>query len=172
MGYKIFQIDTSNRPTSDSYSRRSGQYFIRKFHEKFGQFEVSYLDLNRDYPSAYFLDSMCTSQIFLWCLSADISKIPDSFVEWINYIHSNNFSLSHSCQISNYHKKSIIIANWQQETDELSPKYNVEPILRHSLNQLGVDDVAFFHLFHKDNTPSGELILQKNINNYIASLHL
>lgn len=45
MAYKIFQIDTSIKQTQDSFTRRTGQYFIRKFQEKFGQLEVSYLDL-------------------------------------------------------------------------------------------------------------------------------
>ena len=172
MGYKIFQIDTSTRPTSDSYSRRCGQYFIRKFQEKFGQLEVSYLDLARDYPSEYFLSSMCSSNIWLWCLSADVSIVPDLLIEWINFIHRKNFVLAKSCNQGYAPKKSVIIANWQKEIDVLAPKFHVEPIIRHSLNLLGVDNVDFFHLFQKDNSPSGEIYMQKSINNYIASLHL
>lgn len=52
MAYKIFQIDTSIKQTQDSFTRRTGQYFIRKFQEKFGQLEVSYLDLAKN-PPAY-----------------------------------------------------------------------------------------------------------------------
>ena len=51
MGHKIFQIDTSIKDTQDSYTRQTGQYFIRKFQERFGQLEVSYLDLAKNPPS-------------------------------------------------------------------------------------------------------------------------
>ena len=172
MGYKIFQIDTSFRPTSDSYSRRSGQYFIRKFQEKFGQLEVSYLDLNREAPSAYFLDSMCSSNIWLWCLSAETSTVPYSFETWMNFINHKNFTVSQSCKIKLFSQKSVVIANWQKETDILSPKFNVEPQIRRGLKICGIDDVDFFYLFQKDNNIQGEINLQKDINKYIAGLHL
>ena len=69
-------------------------------------------------------------------------------------------------------KKSVIIANWQKETDVLSPKFHVEPQIRHGINLLGIDDIEFFHMFQKDNTMQGEINLQKDINKYIAGLHL
>ena len=172
MGYKIFQIDTSIRPTSDSYSRRSGQYFIRKFQEKFGQLEVSYLDLTKEIPSAYFLDAMCNSNIWLWCLSAEISTVPDSFWIWINFVNNKNFIINQSCKLKLTTQKSVIIANWQKETDILGPKYHVEPQIRRELNTYGISEVDFFYLFQKDNNMQGEINLQKDINKYIASLHL
>lgn len=172
MGYKIFQLDTSIRPTCESYSRRSGQYFIRKFQEKFGQLEVSYLDLTKEYPSDYFFDAMCDSNIWLLDLSADTSSVPALFNEWSEFTNRKNFILNQSCKLNPTIKKAIIIANWQKETDVLSPKFLVEPVIRHQLNLLGINDVDFFHLFKKDNTILGEINLQNDINNYIANLHL
>ncbi len=172
MGYKIFQLDTSIRPTCESYSRRSGQHFIRKFQEKFGQLEVSYLDLTKEYFLEHFFDSMCDSNIWLWGLSADKSIIPDSINKWMNFINRKNFILNQSCKLDTMEKKAIIIANWQKENDILSPKFQVEPLIRNQLNLLGINEVNFFHLFQKDNTVSGEINLQKDINNYIANLHL
>lgn len=172
MSYKIFQIDTSIRPTSDSYSRRSGQYFIRKFQEKFGQLEVSYLDLNREAPSSHFLDSMCSSNIWLWCLSAEISAIPASLATWMNFVSHKKFSLNQSCQVKLFSQKLVVIANLQKETDTLSPKFNVEPQIRRDIKICGIDDVDFFYMFQKDNNMQGEIKLQKDINKYIAGLHL
>ena len=170
MRYKIFQIDTSENPTSNSYTRRIGQHFIRKFQEKFGQLEVSYLDLQRQNPSYHYIKSLCDSNIWLWGLSEKNNEIPDNFQNWLQYMKKNSFNITTHCSFKS--QNVVIVLNLKETEDILHTKCHSEPLLRQQLQHFGIENPTFFYISKSDNSPTGEIRLQNDINNYIASLHL
>lgn len=198
MAYRIFQIDTSIKQTQDSFTRRTGQYFIRKFQEKFGQLEVSYLDLaknpisfiTQDYYVAATtpadmrnasqndllkkvnLQQLTESDIYLWDLAGYMYDAPASFKSWLEHTGQFGVTLTEDWHPLLRNKKAAIISAWGGSSDEVSPELGFEASLRKSLKYLGVSDIHFFNIFNTEEITATEDDVQKQINDYIDHLQL
>lgn len=198
MAYKIFQIDTSIKPTKDSFTRRTGQYFIRKFQEKFGQLEIFYLDLAKapidfitlDYFTAATtpidmrsaeqqkllqkvnLQPLTDCDVYLFDLAGYMFDAPASFKNWLEHTAQFGITIDENWQPILQDKRAIIISAWGSGSQEIAPELGFEASLRKSLKLIGVKEVVFFNIFNTEEITATEDDVQKQIAKYITNLTL
>ena len=198
MAYKIFQIDTSIKQTQDSFTRRTGQYFIRKFQEKFGQLEVCYLDLSKS-PPPYLtaewyaaatippgertpaqnklllepnMQALRDCDIWLFDLAGYMYDAPSSFKSWLEHTVQIGLTIDEDWKPLLKNKRVAVIAAWGGNADEVAPELGFEATLRKALKFIGIADVAFFNIFNTEESTAAEDEAERAISAYISGLQL
>ena len=198
MAYKIFQIDTSIKQTQDSFTRRTGQYFIRKFQEKFGQLEVSYLDLAKN-PPAYItacwydaaslppgarsskqnklllepnMQPLRDCGLWLFDLAGYMYDAPASFKSWLEHAVQIGLTVDEEWKPLLSGKRVVVISAWGGSEDEVSPELGFASALRKAMKFIGVEDITFFNIFNTEEITATEDDAQRAISRYISDLQL
>lgn len=198
MAYKIFQIDTSIKQTQDSFTRRTGQYFIRKFQEKFGQLEVSYLDLAKN-PPAYITASWYAAAslppgtrsqeqnklllepnmqplrdcgLWLFDLAGYMYDAPASFKSWLEHVVQIGLTVDEAWNPLLSGKRVVVISAWGGSEDEVSPELGFASALRKTMKFIGVEDITFFNIFNTEEITATEDDAERAISKYISGLQL
>ena len=198
MAYKIFQIDTSIKQTQDSFTRRTGQYFIRKFQEKFGQLEVSYLDLAKNPPvyiTAGWYDAASLPPgarsskqnklllepnmqplrdcgLWLFDLAGYMYDAPASFKSWLEHAVQIGLTVDEEWKPLLSGKRVVVISAWGGSEDEVSPELGFASALRKAMKFIGVEDITFFNIFNTEEITATEDDAQRAISRYISDLQL
>ena len=198
MAYKIFQIDTSIKQTQDSFTRRTGQYFIRKFQEKFGQLEVSYLDLAKN-PPAYItagwyaaaslpprarspeqnklllepnVQPLRDCGLWLFDLAGYMYDAPASFKSWLEHVVQIGLTVDEEWKPLLSDKRVVVISAWGGSEDEVSPELGFASALRKAMKFIGVKDITFFNIFNTEEITATEDDAQRAVSRYISDLQL
>ena len=198
MAYKIFQIDTSIKQTQDSFTRRTGQYFIRKFQENFGQLEVSYLDLAKN-PPAYItagwddaaslppgarsseqnklllepnMQPLRDCGLWLFDLAGYMYDAPASFKSWLEHAVQIGLTVDEEWKPLLSGKRVVVISAWGGSEDEVSPELGFASALRKAMKFIGVEDITFFNIFNTEEITATEDDAQRAISRYISDLQL
>ena len=198
MGHKIFQIDTSIKDTQDSYTRQTGQYFIRKFQERFGQLEVSYLDLAKNPPSYITaewynaamipprersvkqnqillhpnMQALRDCDLWLFDLAGYMYDAPATFKSWLEHTVQVGLTIDVNEQPILKNKRVVVISSWNESEDEIMPALGFEASIRKSMKHIGVSDVSFFNIFNSDEITATKDDAERAINKYICDLQL
>lgn len=196
MSYQIFRIDTSIRSAKESYSRRMGDFFVKKMQNKIKDAEVIQLDLSAN-PIPYLteefseaantpklmqneaqkkllktidMSAMVTADIYVATLAGYMFDMPASFKSFIEHMAQFDVTISPDWAPILKNKKMVVIAAWGYNYNSITPEIGYEFVVCKAFGELGVKDITFFNIFNTSEITATADDVEKDIEKYIAAL--
>lgn len=197
MSHKIFQIDTTIQPHSDSFSSKAARYFVEKLQARFRDSDLIYRDLYQK-PVPFITDEwaqaavtpqamrsdaqkqmmksidmspLVEADIYVFALAGYMYDAPASFKSWLEHIWQFDITISPDWKPLLKDKKMVVISAWAGDYNSVTPEIGYEFVIKQSFAKIGVTDIKFFNIFNTDDITANIDDVERDLEKYANEIN-